>query len=192
MRKNRQQRRQEGRQTGWQPFELAKTIEISAEEVEGRVAAARLGLPQVPEEEIRAALATVQNSEIWRNNLYQISRAHVLSMRQGFPDFYVLGIRRLDGGNPDDIPWAHLQQTKNEIIGPACEGVELYPAFERDLAEKVYRYLWVVADPQFRWPFGQWPEKSLLERAAGEAIDGTEKAELIVATNLARPEGQKM
>lgn len=50
--------------------------------------------------------------------------------------------------------WRDLQQIKNELVGPECEGVELFPAESR-LVDTAHQYhLWVIEDAKFRFPFG--------------------------------------
>ena len=63
-----------------------------------------------------------------------------------------LTIVRWDGRPCKD--WRHFQQIKNELAGPECEAVELFPAESR-LVDMDHEYhLWVNTDPKFRFPFG--------------------------------------
>jgi len=83
----------------------------------------------------------------WINDIYQVQRRE-------FGDGLVsLNIRRRDG---DVIfrDWRHFQKIKNELIGPECEAMELYPAESR-LVDSTNKYhLFGVLDPTFRFPFG--------------------------------------
>lgn len=63
-----------------------------------------------------------------------------------------LNIRRRDGAPIHD--WRHLQQIKNELTNPECEGVEIYPAMSRLVDTSNKYHIWVFADPAFRLPFG--------------------------------------
>jgi len=50
--------------------------------------------------------------------------------------------------------WRDLQQIKNELVGPECEGVELFPAESRLVDTANQYHLWVVEEVGFRFPFG--------------------------------------
>jgi hypothetical protein len=43
---------------------------------------------------------------------------------------------------------------KDELVGPECEGVELFPARSREADAANQFHLWVIAAEQFRFPFG--------------------------------------
>lgn len=64
-----------------------------------------------------------------------------------------LNIRRRDG---DVImrDWREFQTIKNELVGPECEGIELYPAESRKADTSNKYHIFVVKDPTFRFPFG--------------------------------------
>lgn len=50
--------------------------------------------------------------------------------------------------------WRDLQEIKNELVGPECEGIQLFPADSR-LVDTAHQYhLWVIEDPSYRFPFG--------------------------------------
>ena len=46
--------------------------------------------------------------------------------------------------------WRDLQRIKNELVGPECEGMEIFPAESRKLDGANQFHLWVSADPQRR------------------------------------------
>ena len=56
---------------------------------------------------------------------------------------------------------------KNVLVGPNCEGVELYPAEDRlvDLANQTH--VWCIDDPNFRFPFGFWERAVQSESTCG-------------------------
>ncbi len=88
---------------------------------------------------------------VYRNNGYQVPVSPVFAV-EGWPDMIHLSIRRLDRRAIRD--WRDMQQIKNMIVGPEHEGVELYPADSR-LADSANQYhIWVLADPDARFPFG--------------------------------------
>jgi hypothetical protein len=88
-----------------------------------------------------------EGTELWTNDLYQVE------VRRNAQEQSVhLNIRRRDGYPGRD--WRHFQQIKNELVGPECEAVELYPAESR-LTDTCNKYhLYCCSDPTFRFPFG--------------------------------------
>ena len=82
----------------------------------------------------------------WLNDVYQVQR------REG-DNMVHLNIRRRDG-KPIFRDWRHFQQIKNELVGPECEGIELYPAESRKVDTSNKYHMYVVKDPTFRFPFG--------------------------------------
>lgn len=98
--------------------------------------------------------------DLWRNDLYQVE------VRRHDDDGYVhLNIRRIDGYPGRD--WRHFQQIKNELVGPECEGIEIYPAESRLTDTSNKYHLYVVTDPTFRWPFG-FQRRDVRAGSAGE------------------------
>lgn len=85
--------------------------------------------------------------QVWVNDLYQVQT------RPDRSGFLHINIRRRDGG-PILRDWRHFQTIKNEIVGPECEAVELYPAESRlvDTTNKYHMY--AATDPTFRFPIG--------------------------------------
>lgn len=63
-----------------------------------------------------------------------------------------LSIRRVD--REPIRNWRHIQEIKNQLVGPECEGFELYPAESRvaDCANQYHIY--VFTDPEARIPVG--------------------------------------
>lgn len=86
---------------------------------------------------------------IYMNSLYQVN-VNVNSDRE--PQVAWLSVKRLDKKAIRD--WRDLQRIKNEICGPECEAVELFPAESRlhDTANQFH--LFVVLDESYRFPFG--------------------------------------
>lgn len=83
--------------------------------------------------------------QVWENELYFVR------VFQHAP-FIHLEITAKDEQRSKD--WRHFQLIKNQIVGPECEAVELFPAAERSVEASRQHHLWVVADPHFRFPFG--------------------------------------
>jgi hypothetical protein len=63
-----------------------------------------------------------------------------------------LSIKRIDQEPVHD--WRDLQRIKNQLLGPDCEAVELYPAEERLVDTANQYHLWGSTDPKFRFGFG--------------------------------------
>jgi hypothetical protein len=110
------------------------------------------------------ALASIHDEdhdEIWKNDLYQV-------VARRAPEFVHLNIRRVDGFPGRD--WRHFQQIKNELVGPECEAVELYPAESRLVDTSNKFHLWVMTDPTYRFPFG-WTRRDV-EYSDHEGVRG--------------------
>ena len=82
---------------------------------------------------------------VFMNDLYTVR------MRDASP-FIQLDITRRDGGSCKN--WREFQQIKNELVGPECEAVELFPAESRLVDTANQYHLWVNPDVNFRFPFG--------------------------------------
>lgn len=126
----------------WKP--LQKAVVLPPTEQLIREHMAHMGKTR---EEVLAFFAAEEKQiELWRNDIYQVEvKRH--------DEIVHLNIRRVDGG-PILRDWRHFQQIKNELIGPECEAIELYPAESR-LADAANKYhLYGIADPTFRFPFG--------------------------------------
>lgn len=83
---------------------------------------------------------------IWINCTYQVAA------RELGNNGVHLSIKRLDRQVIRD--WRDLQWIKNELIGPECEAVELFPAESRLVDQANQYHLTAVRDPSFRFPFG--------------------------------------
>ncbi len=94
---------------------------------------------------IEQAVQRMASIHHFENDLYHVDVRYV-------PPFVHLDIRRHDGG--DCKNWRHLQQIKNEIVGPEHEAVELFPAESRLVDTANQYHLWVHVSSEFRFPFG--------------------------------------
>ena len=113
-------------------------------------------------------IESMKYASIWLNNLYEVEvREH--HPDKTWPDMLWLSIKRIDKEAIHD--WRHLQEIKNEIVGPECEAVELYPAESRVVDGANQYHLWVFKSPKARWPFGMFtggkgPARATPEQAA--------------------------
>lgn len=117
---------------------------------------------------IRAVLEDIhENEEIFKNDVYQVS----VRLRD-FPDFgpmVHLSIKRIDKQPCHD--WRDFQAIKNQLCGPECEGVEIYPAESR-LADTANQYhLWVIPAPGVKFPFGFNSERLVNEDSIAGAVN---------------------
>lgn len=106
------------------------------------------------EEALRRIDADFAEEEIWVNDIYQVA-----VRRTPAEDAAHINIRRRDG-NVIFRDWRHFQEIKNQVVGPECEAVELYPAESR-LVDATNKYhLWASTDPTFRFPLG-WSKRDV-------------------------------
>jgi len=130
----------------WKPLERGAVLPPSEDLIAATMA--HLGCDRA------AALTSIRledEDEVWINDLYQV-------VKHPHKGMIHLNIRRRDGYPGRD--WRHFQQIKNELCGPECEAVELYPAESRLVDQGNKYHLWVVMDPAFRFPFG-WMERTV-------------------------------
>jgi hypothetical protein len=95
---------------------------------------------------------------VYKNSIYQVNVKRVTSPMAG-TSFMWLSIKTLDREARHD--WRELQRIKNELCGPECEGVELYPAESRLVDTSNQYHLWVMP-PGLKFPFG-FTERLVME-----------------------------
>lgn len=102
-------------------------------------------------EEAQRTVAKSLSCPLYKNDKYQVA-----VFRDEGPDgdasMIHLSIKRIDRQPVHD--WRELQQIKNMLVGPECEGIELYPAESRLVDTANQYHLWVCSDPMFRIPVG--------------------------------------
>ena len=87
------------------------------------------------------------SDETWGNARYTVS-VHLLDgKRDGFVEIAVHNHNRTP-----HVPWRHLQQIKNEVVGPDREAVQLFPAEDRllDTANEYWIYVYPTGDAPMR------------------------------------------
>lgn len=101
----------------------------------------------------RAIEKECRKSEIWKNDKYQVAKyAPDGPKGSEWPPMIHLSIKRIDRQPIHD--WRDLQEIKNQLCGPECEAVELYPAESRVVDAANQYHLWVLTDPKVFFPFG--------------------------------------
>jgi hypothetical protein len=88
----------------------------------------------------------------WLNELYQVAVREVDAPESWGGKMLHLSIKRRDRRPVHD--WRDLQAIKNQLVGPECEGIELYPAESRVVDTSNQYHIWVLPDSKFRFPFG--------------------------------------
>ena len=100
---------------------------------------------------VDAGLDKDRSADWFGNDLYVVIRADIGSPG-GWPEMVWLSIRRQDREAVHD--WRHFQQIKNELVGPECEAIEIYPAESRLVDAANQYHLWCFKQPGERWPVG--------------------------------------
>lgn len=136
-------------------FALAK-IDMSPEKIDRIIDSMSEKFPQFKPEDIRRVVLATHadegiNSQIFINDEYQVYKRIQKKKYHGCRVIW-LSIKRLDREPMRD--WRDLQEIKNLLVGPECEGIELYPAQSRLVDTANQYHLWVIDDKHFRWPFG--------------------------------------
>lgn len=129
---------------GWRPLVPAVLQPIS----EKLIKAAMAAYPEWSRDDAVKSLQSEEGSQTWINDIYQVMVRYSPNK-----EWAHINIRRRDG-KPILRDWRHFQQIKNEILGPECEAIELYPAESRCVDTSNKYHLWGSTDPTFRFPFG--------------------------------------
>jgi hypothetical protein len=74
------------------------------------------------------------------------------SSEDGRPDLIHLSIKRND--KAPIMNWRDLQKIKNEMVGPECEALQIFPAESRLVDTSNQYHLFVFDDPAFKMGFG--------------------------------------
>ena len=113
-------------------------------------------------EEAQRVVEEMRLERVFINDLYQVA------VREKYDRSIVhLSIRRIDRLPLHD--WRELQEIKNVLVGPECEGLEIYPAESRLVDCANQYHLWVFKDPAFRIPIG-FRERLVREHPGGAAL----------------------
>ena len=89
----------------------------------------------------------LMNDETWGNDRYTVTVHFLDGDRDGFVEITIHNHRRTT-----HIPWRHLQQIKNEVLGADREAVQLFPAEDRlvDTANAYWLYAYPVGKAPMR------------------------------------------
>jgi hypothetical protein len=111
---------------------------------------------------ISAYLREEAKVPVYKNDRYQVQ------VRAVGDDWVSLSIKRNDRQPIHD--WRDLQEIKNKLIGPECEGFELYPSESRKVDTANQYFLFVCTDETFRVPVG-FNERMVSERPLGKSVN---------------------
>lgn len=115
---------------------------------------------------------TEPGCEYWANNVFFVTKRVIPptnpdgTRREGC-NLVWLSLHRNDRKPIRD--WRHMQRIKNELVGPECEGVEMYPAESRLVDTSNEYHLWCFDDPTFRFPFG-YEEREVMDHDDPEVV----------------------
>jgi hypothetical protein len=126
-------------------LEPAERVPLTAEHMEGLRAECRRHYPGCTEKEIDQWIKESLEGAVWINDVYQVVVKSAGSMVH-------LSIKRIDRETIHD--WRDLQEIKNQLVGPECEAIELYPAESRRVDSANQYHLWASSDPTWRFPCG--------------------------------------
>lgn len=102
-------------------------------------------------------LLDAETEEVWVNEKYQVATRKYEHPAMG--TVMQINIRRRNG-KVIFRDWRDFQEIKNQLAGPECEGVEIYPAESRKTDTSNKYHIWVCLDPNMRVPFG-WQERDV-------------------------------
>lgn len=76
----------------------------------------------------------------------------IKSSHEGDPEIVHLSIKRND--RAPILKWRDMQKIKNDLVGPECEAVQIFPAESRLVDTSNQYHIYVFKDPSIRIPFG--------------------------------------
>jgi hypothetical protein len=88
-----------------------------------------------------------ENDETWGNDRYTVGVQYLDGNRDGFVELSVHNHNRTP-----HIPWRHLQQIKNEVLGADREAVQIHPSEDRlvDTANEFWLYVYPTGKAPMR------------------------------------------
>lgn len=115
-----------------------------------------------PEQRSKAEVKQFEKQLVWANNIYQVNIGYADPKDTGGIGIAHLIIRRLVKWPIHS--WAHFQAIKNELIGPECEAVEMYPAKKHLVDAKEHYHLWAFTSPEQSLGIGFMDKRQVKDR----------------------------
>lgn len=154
----------------WTEFEQARAMPPTAERIQATAQAVGVSIEKA-KAIIEEAAGVADKATMWVNSRYQVIKT--TDMDSGL---VWLTIKRLD--QQPIRSWRDLQRIKNALVGPECEGMELFPATSRCVDMANQYHLWAMPDPSFRFPLGFAERMVTDDIGAGEMQEPLEAGEV--------------
>lgn len=141
--------------------------------LQGRVATVTAEEPWTPFERASASDGSSQFFDgtdwfnIWKNSRYTVMTRVIKPSNPANPELVHLSIKRND--RRPIVNWRDLQKIKNDLVGPECEAVQIFPAESRMVDTSNQYHLWCLKDPTLRIPFG-YNERLVYEGNSNGAV----------------------
>lgn len=132
----------------WTPFRPAYKPRPSIKELKRRFG--------MNKKQAKASLRQMDAAQVFLNSIYEVEVRPFKSGHKNWPEMIWLSIKRRDKEVIHD--WRDLQRIKNELVGKENEAIELYPAESRLVDTANQYHLWVLRDPNQKFPIG-WNER---------------------------------
>lgn len=133
--------------------------------------AIRKKFPELSIDAAHRQVAEHRRERFFRNDKYQVAVRAV--EWEGVGKMVHLSIKRSDREPIHD--WRDLQEIKNALVGPECEGVELYPAESRLYDTANQFHLWVFVNSEIRFPFGFHSGRHVLGAEEAERVGAKQR-----------------
>ena len=105
--------------------------------------------------------------DIYKNSRYTVMTRVIKSSDPDAPEIIHLSIKRND--KAPIVSWRDVKKIKNDLIGPECEAVQIFPAESRLVDTSNQYHVFVFNDPTFRISFG-YNERLVYEGNSNGAV----------------------
>lgn len=147
-------KKQQGKRTPppkWTPFERGY-MSLNDAKAKAMVQDMVDNYGSTPEQALEILNKTLKDV-VMVNSRYQVN-INRYKHNDGGPDMVHLSIKRRDKEAVGVERFRDFQRIKNELVGPECEAIELYPSESRLVDSANQYHLWAIDDAAFRWPIG--------------------------------------
>jgi hypothetical protein len=111
-----------------------------------------------------------KGTQVWQNSKYVVFIDYdgIPKEGQAWSMLVHLSIKRHDKSH-EAHDWRDMQRIKNELIGPECEGFEMFPAESRVIDTSNQYHMYVFPESKMRIPVG-YTQRMVLEGSFGGAV----------------------